>query len=153
MPLQSTVCDAPAAHATAMQTRQRQKMSQETVQTGGLITRTVIIVHVVVFNVPFIAALRHQLPLHGDQMPPYKPESCMNRELHLATRHLSRNTEGRPCSPQEGNTGGTTPALQPQESCVHNTSVTLKASARAQPPLLLILFPVRPRYSSDVFVW
>ena len=87
-----------------MQTRQRQKMSQVTVQhalaersnhaqTGGLITRTVITVHVVLFNVPFIAALRHQLPLHGDQMPSYKPESCMNCELHLATRHLWRNTE------------------------------------------------------------
>ena len=115
--------------------------------------RTVITVHVVVFHVPFIAALWHQLPLDGDQMPPYKPESCMNCELHLATRHLSRNTEGRPCDPQGGHTGGTTPALQPQENCVHNTSVTFKASARAQPPSSLILFVVRSRYSSDVFVW
>ena len=123
------------------------------VQTGGLITRTVITVHVVVFHVPLIAALRHQLPLHGDQMSPYKHKSCMNCELHLATRYLSRNTEGRPCSPQEGNTGGTTPALQPQENCVHNTSVALRAAANAQPPSSLILLLWRSRYSSDVFVW
>ena len=50
---------------------------------------------------PFVAALRHQLPLHVDHMPPYKTESCMNCELHLATRHLWRNTEGRPSDPKE----------------------------------------------------
>ena len=70
-------------------------------QSGGLVTRTVVTVHVLVSHVPFVAALWHQLPLHGDHMPPYKTESCMNCELHLATRHLWRNTEGRPSDPKE----------------------------------------------------
>ena len=43
---------------------------------------------------------------------------------------------------QEGHTGGTTPALQPQEHCVHNTSVALKAAARAEPPSSPILLSI-----------
>ena len=72
----------------------------------------------------------------------YKPQECRACEPRLATRHLSRNTEEGPCHAQEGHTGGTTPALQPQESCVHNTSVTFRAAARAEPPSSLILIIV-----------
>ena len=147
-----------------MWTRQRQKMPQVTVQhmlaewknqaqVGGLIARTVVTVHVMMFHMPFVAVLRHQLSLHVDQMSLYNPPEWMDCESHLATRHLSRNTKEGPILSQDGHTGGTTPALQPQEHCVHNTSVALKAAARAQAPSSVILFFSRFRYVSDVLVW
>ena len=104
------------------------------------------------FHLSFAAVLRHQLSLHVDQMSLYRPPEWMDCESHLATRHLSRNTKEGPCHSQERHTGETTPALQPQEHCLHNTSVALKAAARAQPPSSLILLQLRPRFVSDVFV-
>ena len=147
-----------------MQTRQRQKMSQVTVQhtlaewknqaqVGGLIARTVVTVHVMMFHMPFVAVLRRQLSLYVDQMSLYKPPEWMDCESHIATRHLSRNTKEGPCLSQDGHIGETTPALQPQEHCVHNTSVALKAAARAQAPSSLISFSRRFSSVSDVLVW
>ena len=83
-----------------MQTRQRQKMSQITFRqaftvpskkahVGGLIARTVVTVHVMMFHMPFVEVLRNQLSLKVDQMSPYKPEKWMDCEPHLAARHLS----------------------------------------------------------------
>ena len=141
---------APAVHATALNTRQRPTMFEVTIQqpcagrsnqahVGGLVACTVVPVHVMMLHVSFVEVLRHQLSLHVDRMFPYKAEKWMDCEPHLAARLLSRNAQERPCHSQEGHTGGTTPpALQPQEHCVHNTSVAHKAPSRAQPPSSLI---------------
>ena len=96
------------------------------------------------FHLSFAAVLRHQLSPYVNQVSPYKPQECRTCEPHLATRHVSRNTEGRPCNPQQGHSGETMPAFKPQENCVHNTSVALKAAARAQAPSSLI--SLLPRY-------
>ena len=84
--------------------------------------------------------------------------STNQRSAGLANRTsphaISRaTTEEGPCHSQEGHTGGTTPALQPQGHCVHNTSVTFKASARAQPPSSLIfLLNLRSKCSTATYL-
>ena len=67
-------------------------------QVGGLIARTVVTVHVMMFHMPFVAVLRRQLSLYVDQMSLYKPSEWIDCESHLATRHLSRNRERRTVS-------------------------------------------------------
>ena len=147
-----------------MQTRQRQTMSEVTVQhtlaewrnrtqVGEPFSRTVTSR---TCNGVFIChllqpVLRHQLSPCVNQTSPHKPEKWMDCEPHLAARHLSRNAQERPCHSQEGHTGGTTPALQPQEHRVHNTSVALKAAARAQPPSSLISIVVEVKVTSATY--
>ena len=65
---------------------------------------------------------------------------------------LSRNAQERPCHSQEGHTGGTAPALQPQEHRVHNTSVAPQGGGQSTTALVADLVTIEVQGRSATYL-